>query len=84
MILDKIFRLNIASKYLVEELYSEIRENLNNINDIINKNLTSLKDSILYKDLEEILNLTLSYNKFEILPFDIIFESNNFQRNKER
>ena len=79
MILDKIFRLNIASKYLVEELYSEIRENLNNINDIINKNLTSLKDSILYKDLEEILNLTLSYNKFEILPFDIIFESNNLK-----
>ena len=56
---------------------------MNSINEIIINNITSLNDLIVYQDLAEIIDLVLSNKYFEILPFNIINESNNIKNELE-
>ena len=82
-IIKKIIALNKASIHLANNLYYNIKGNLNSINEIIINNITSLNDLIVYQDLAEIIDLVLSNKYFEILPFNIINESNNIKNELE-
>ena len=82
-LLRKIILLNKVSINLANKLYYKIHENLEVINEIIFNNITSLKKLIVYKDLGETNDLSLSNNYTDILPSNIINESNSLKNELE-
>ena len=68
-VIKEIMNLKKASEFFANNLYYEMKENLDRIDDILWHNLTSLNNLTINIDLENIMNLT-------ILPFNIIKESN--------
>ena len=76
-IIKKLMTLSNAGNYLADQLYKYIKNNLDNLTKQISIEISNLNSLIVYKDLTEIFDSTLSLNSLKILPIDIIEESNN-------
>ena len=74
IIIKKLVNLSEAGNILANRLYNKIIGKLQNLEEIISNNITNLNNLIIYKDLVEIFNSTLSSKKLE---FNIIEESND-------
>ena len=75
-IIKQLIKLSNAGNNLAYELYENINNNLNNLTQEITIKISNLNSLIIYKDLTEIFDSSLSLNSLKILPFDIIEESN--------
>ena len=82
-VLGKILSLSKAGNKLATILYNNIKDNLNNIIDVIQVNITKLNNLILFKDLVEIFDSTLSLDSIKILPYNILEESNSLNKKLE-
>ena len=76
-IIQKLISLANAGNTLAYQLYEKIKNNLDNLTQEITIQISNLNSLIVYKDLTEIFDSTLSLNSLKVLPIDIIEESNN-------
>ena len=76
-ILKKLKSLSKAGNYLALQLYEKLNDNLDNLTKEITIKIGNLNSLIVYKDLTEIFDSSLSFNSLQILPIDIVEETNN-------
>ena len=84
-IIEKLFSLSNAGNNLASQLYEFITNNLDNLTQEITIKLSNLNSLIVYKELTEIFDSSLSLKELKILPLDIVEESNylsNLLKNK--
>ena len=74
-IIKKLINLSKAGNNLATILYNKIKENLNNITDIININIPSMNILLAYKELSDIFDSTFSIKEIKLLPISVIEES---------
>ena len=74
-IIKKLKNLSKAGNNLATILYNSIKENLNNITDVININIPSMNLLMVYKELSDIFDSTFSLKNLKILPLEVIDES---------
>ena len=74
--IKKLIYLSKAGNNLVTYLYNKIKENLNNITEIIDINIPSMNSLLAYKELSDIFDSTFSLSQLKIIPYGIIEESN--------
>ena len=82
-IIKKIINLSKAGNNLATILYNKIKENLNNITNIINLNIPSMSSLLAYKELSDIFDSTFSIKTLKVVPYNIIEESNNLKNKLE-
>ena len=75
-IIKKLKQLSKAGNNLATALYNKVKENLNNITEIININIPSISSLLVYKELSDIFDSTYSLKSLKIIPNGIIEESN--------
>ena len=73
--IKKLIHLSKAGNKLATNLYNKIKENLNNITDIISINIPSINSLLAYKELTDIFDSTFSLKNLKIVPYGIIEES---------
>ena len=76
--IKKLLSLSKAGNYLAYQLYEQLKKDLNNLTQEITIIITNLNSLVIYKDLTEMFDSTLSLNSLKILPIDIVEKSNNF------
>ena len=74
-VISKLVSLSRAGNNLATILYKRIKENLNNITDIISINIPSINKLVVYKELSEIFDSTISLRSLKIVPIQIVEES---------
>ena len=74
--IKKLIALSKTGNILAYQLYEKIKNNLDNLTQEITIKISNLNSLIVYKDLTEIFDSTLSLNTLKVLPMDIIEESN--------
>jgi hypothetical protein len=79
--IKKLLALSKAGNYIAYKLYEKIKNNLDNLTQEITIKISYLNSLIVYKDLTEIFDSTLSLNSLTILPIDIVEKSNNLYNN---
>ena len=82
--LNKLILLSKSGNILANELYEKINNTLENITNEISIKISSLNSLMVYKDLTEIFDSTLSLNSIKILPISIINESNSLMKKLEQ
>jgi len=75
-IINDLIVLSKAGNSLATELFEKINENLNNLTDIISVNITYLNDFLLYKDLTDIFDSTLSLKSIKNINYTIVSKAN--------
>ena len=80
-IIDNLIELSKAGNHLATQLYEKTKEKLEGITDEISLRITSLNDLLMYYDLSEIFDSTLSLDSISKLPISIISESNSLVSN---
>ena len=83
-ILKELTYLSDAGNHLATQLYQKTNISLENMTEEIDKAITALNDLIKYKDLSDIFDSTLSLDTIKELPFIIIEESSNLQKNLDK
>ena len=76
-IIKKLLTLSNAGNSIAYQLYEALKNNLNNLTQELTIKISKLNSLVVYKELTEIFDSSLSLNSLKILPFDIIEESNN-------
>ena len=79
-ILKKLKLLCMAGNNLAKELYEKIKDKFDILNNEISIKIKSLNNFIIYKDLTEIFDSSLTLNSIKILPISILEESNNLEK----
>ena len=74
-IIKHLENLSNAGNNLATKLYNKVKENLNNITEIINIKIPSMNILLAYKELTDIFDSTFSLKNLKIVPFGIIEES---------
>ena len=75
-ILKKLKNLSNTGNLIALQLYETIKNKLDNLPNEISIQVSNLNSLIIYKDLTEIFDSSLSLNNLQILPIDIIEDSN--------
>ena len=83
-LIKKLKTLSEAGNNLANDLYLRVKDNLNNITDIIKKNITSLNNLITDQELSQIFNSTFSLDKLKYIPHSIINETDNLVNELEK
>ena len=78
-ILDKLIILSESGNRLATALFNEIVADFGNITDIVKENITNINNLVIYKDLSELFDSTLSIDSLKILPIAIIQESSDLK-----
>ena len=76
-IIDKLSVLSKAGNALSTELYNNLKEKLNNINNDISDKINKLATMVVYYDISEIFDSTLSLSSIKNLSSIIVTESDN-------
>lgn len=71
-----LISLSKAGNNLATALYEKLKENLNNITEIITVNIPNINSLIAYKELLDIFDSTYSLGNLKIIRFEIIEQSN--------
>ena len=82
--ISKLISLSRAGNNLATALYTNIKDKLNNITEIIRIYIPSMNNLILFKELTEIFGPIFPLNNLEIIPIGIVEESNNLIKNLEK
>ena len=77
IILDELLELSKAGNHLASQLYEKIKDKLQGITNEITLRINTLNELLMYKDLSEIFDSTLSLDSINKLPIGIIGESNS-------
>ena len=83
-VITNLITLSRAGNNLATELYQKIKDNLNNITDIITINIPNINNLVVYKELSEIFDSTYSLRALKIIPFQIVEESNDLINKLEK
>ena len=75
-VISKLISLSRAGNNLATILYQKIKENLNNITDIITINIPNINKLLVYKDLSEIFDSAVSLKSLKHIPIHTVEESN--------
>ena len=76
-IIDKLSVLSKAGNTLSTELYNNLKEKLNNINNEISDRINKLTNMIIYYDISEIFDSTSSLSSVKNISSIIVTESDN-------
>ena len=76
-VISKLIILSKAGNSLATKLYQNIKEHLINITDIIAIDFPKLNKIVMYKELSDIFDSTISLDSLTTFPYQIIQESNN-------
>ena len=82
-IIKDLIILSKSGNHLATELYKKTNITLEEMTEEINKAISILNDLIMYKDLSEIFDSTLSLDTIKTLPFTIIQESTTLKKKLE-
>ena len=80
-ILDQLRILSESGNTLASRLLDQTLSSFGNINEIIKNNITNINNLIIYKDLSEIFDSTLSVDSLKKLPISIVQESSDLKNN---
>ena len=80
-VLNQLIILSKSGNELVLELYNKLNDCFENLNSSISDNVTNIINIIVYNDLSEIFDSTLSLENIINFPISIIVES-SFLTNK--
>ena len=75
-IIEKLKSLSNKGNYLAYQLYEKLKKNIDDLPQELSIQISNLNNLIIYKDLTEIFDSSLSLNDLQILPIDIVEESN--------
>jgi len=78
-IIEELLDLSQSGKELASGLLNSTKDSFDNITQIISENINKLNQKIVYKDLSEIFDSTLSIESLKKLPISIIQESTNLK-----
>jgi len=78
-IIDELTDLSQSGKELASGLFNNTKDSFDNITQIISENINKLNQMIVYKDLSEIFDSTLSIESLKKLPISIVQESTNLK-----
>ena len=79
-ILDRLRILSESGNSLASRLLNQTISAFGNITEIIKKNITNINNLIVYKDLSEIFDSTLSIDSLKKLPISIVQEASNLKK----
>ena len=79
--LNNFISLTKAGNILAYSLYQKLNESLSNLQDVINYNMSTLNNILVFKDLSSIFDSTLTINNLTELPYSFISSSNNLYTN---
>ena len=78
-VLNKLIILSKSGNENLLELYNQINERLENITTTVSNNLTSLINNLVYNDLSDIFDSTMSLENLMNLPISILVESSSLK-----
>ena len=78
-IIEELFDLSQSGKELASELFNNTKDSFDNLTQIITEKISKLNKMIVYKDLSEIFDSTLSIDSLKKLPISIVQESTNLK-----
>ena len=70
--INRLSSLSKAGNYLAKELYERINNKLQNFTNEISFKISYLNSLVIFEDLTEIFDSSLSLNSIKILPSSII------------
>ena len=80
-VIKKLISLSKAGNNLATALYNAIKENLNNITQVIDINIPNMSTLLAYKELSDVIDSTFSLQNLKVIPYKIIEES-DYLKNK--
>jgi hypothetical protein len=78
-VLNKLIILSKSGNEMLIELYNKINDCLEKITSNVSNNITNLINILVYNDLSEIFDSTLSLDKLTNLPISILVESSSLK-----
>ena len=80
-IIYKLIDLSKSGNNLATTLFNSLKPIFNNITNVIEKNISSLNNLMIYNELSNIFDSTLALDSLKVLPVTIIQESTNLKNN---